>query len=54
MYKVSAADITRHYKDKYVIEQNFRDLKNVIDLRPLFVWLPEHVRASVAISVLGV
>lgn len=52
-YTVSAYDITRHYKDKYVIEQNFRDLKNVINVRPLFVRLPEHVRALVGISVVA-
>lgn len=52
-YKVSAYDVTRHYKDKYVIEQNFRDLKNIINVRPLFVRLPEHVRALVGISVVA-
>jgi transposase len=52
-FKVSAYDITRHYKDKYVIEQNFRDLKNVVNIRPLFVRLPEHVRALIGISVVA-
>jgi transposase len=36
-----------------VIEQNFRDLKNVIDLRPFYVRLPEHVRALVGISIIA-
>jgi transposase len=52
-FKLSAYDVTRHYKDKYVIEQTFRDLKSVLDLRPLFVRLPEHVRALVGISVIA-
>ena len=52
-FEVSAYDVTRHYKDKYVIEQNFRDLKNIINIRPLFVRLPEHVRALIGISVVA-
>lgn len=52
-FEVSAYDVTRHYKDKYVIEKNFRDLKNIINIRPLFVRLPEHVRALVGISVVA-
>jgi len=52
-YEVSAYDVTCHYKNKYVIEQDFRDLKNIINIRPLFVRLPEHVRALVGISVIG-
>lgn len=53
LFQLSAFDITQHYKDKYVIEQNFRDLKNVIDIRPLFVRLPEHVRALVCVSMIA-
>ena len=52
-FEVSAYDVTRHYKDKYVIEQNFRDLKNIINIRPLFVRLPEHVRALIGISIVA-
>ena len=52
-FTVSAHDVTRHYKDKYVIEQNFRDLKNIVNIRPLFVRLPEHVRAIIGISVVA-
>ncbi|MGK5088813.1 IS1634 family transposase [Bdellovibrionota bacterium FG-2] len=53
MFKLTAYDITRHYKDKFVIEQDFRGLKNIIDLRPLYVRLPEHVRALVSISMMA-
>ena len=52
-FNVSAYDVTRHYKDKYMIEQNFRDLKNIVNIRPLFVRLPEHVRALIGISVVA-
>lgn len=36
-----------------MIEQNFRDLKNIVNIRPLFVRLPEHVRALIGISVVA-
>ncbi len=52
-FAVSAYDVTRHYKDKYVIEQNFRDLKNIVNIRPIYVRLPEHVRALIGISVVA-
>lgn len=53
LFKLSAYDITQHYKDKFVIEQDFRGLKQTINLRPLFVRLPEHVRALVDVSMIA-
>jgi transposase len=52
-FLLSAYDITKHYKDKWVIESNFKDLKNIINIRPLYVRLPEHVRASVTVAIAG-
>lgn len=52
-FALSAYNVTRHYKDKYVIEQNFRDLKNIINLRPIFVWKEDHVRAAISIAVIA-
>ncbi len=50
-FKVSAFDIVSHYKDKYVIENAFRYLKSIEDLRPFYVYLPEHVNAHVDICM---
>jgi transposase len=36
VFVMSAYDVINHYKNKYVIENDFRDLKNIIDIRPLF------------------
>jgi transposase len=47
-FVISAYDVVNHYKNKYVIENDFRYLKNIIDIRPLFVRLPEHVKAAVS------
>lgn len=51
VYGVSAMDIVSHYKDKYVIENLFRHLKSYIDLRPFYVYLPEHVNAHIDICM---
>lgn len=50
-YTLSAYNLIMHYKNKYVIESDFRDLKNIIDIRPLFVRLPQHVKAVVTICM---
>jgi transposase len=50
---VSAADIVIHYRNKYIIEKDFKQIKNNIELRPLFVRLENHVRAMVTITILA-
>lgn len=50
-YTVTGHDIMKHYKDKNVIEQGFRHIKSVLDLRPMYVWLPEHVNAHIDICM---
>jgi transposase len=52
-FELSAFDILNHYKNKFIIEQDFRDLKNIINIRPLFVRLEEHVKAIVTICMLS-
>lgn len=52
-YTLSAHNLIMHYKNKYIIESDFRDLKNVIDIRPLFVRLPQHVKAVVTICMIS-
>ncbi len=53
VFVMSAYDVITHYKNKYVIENDFRDLKNIIDIRPLFVRLPEHVKAAVSLCMMA-
>jgi len=52
-FKVHASQIIQHYKDKYVIENAFREFKSFLDLRPFFVWKEEHVKAHYDIGVLA-
>lgn len=50
---LSAYDIINHYRNKYIIEKDFRNIKNLLNLRPLFVRLDGHVRALITATVLG-
>ena len=50
-YAVPASAIVGHYKDKFVIENAFRHLKSILDLRPFYVRLDDHVRAHVDICM---
>jgi len=50
-YAVPASAIVSHYKDKFVIENAFRHLKSILDLRPFYVRLDDHVRAHVDICM---
>jgi transposase len=52
-FLVSAHDIVQHYKAKNIIEEDFRKLKHVIDIRPLFVRLEEHVHAHISVCILA-
>lgn len=50
---MSAAAITRTYKDLWRIERGFRTLKDFIEVRPVFHWLPRRVKCHVFICVLA-
>lgn len=52
-FELAAGDIVAHYKGKYVVENAFRELKSFIELRPFFVWTPEHVKAHYDISIIA-
>jgi transposase len=45
--------IVQPYRDKVVIESSFRDIKSFIEIAPVHVWNPEHVRAHYTICVLA-
>jgi hypothetical protein len=50
---VSAADIVSHYKGKHVVENAFREMKSFIELRPIYVWTEEHVKAHYDVSIIA-
>ncbi len=50
-FQVSAYDIVRHYCDKYVIENAFREMKQFLDLRPFYVWKKEQVKGHYDIGI---
>jgi len=52
-FQMSAYDICQHYRDKYVIEGVFQHMKSILDLRPMFVTLKDHVAAHFDIVVMA-
>lgn len=45
--------IVRPYREKVIIESSFRDIKSYIEISPVHVWKPEHVRAHYTLCVLA-
>lgn len=52
-FNLHASQIIAHYKNKYVIENSFRELKSFLDLRPFHVWTEAHVKAHYDIAVIA-
>jgi hypothetical protein len=52
-FKLSAFDIINHYRNKYIIENAFREMKSFLDLRPFYVRTEEHVKAHYDIGVIA-
>lgn len=52
-FKLSAFDIIDHYRNKYVVENAFREMKSFLDLRPFHVRTEEHVKAHYDIGVIA-
>ncbi len=52
-FKLSAFDIIKHYRDKYVVENAFREMKSFLDLRPFHVRTEEHVKAHYDIGIIS-
>jgi transposase len=44
--------MVKPYRDKVLIESSFRDIKSFIEVSPVYVWKPEHVKAHYTICVL--
>ena len=45
--------VVQPYRDKVIIESSFRDVKSFIEIGPVHVWKPEHVKAHYTICVLS-
>jgi transposase len=45
--------VVQPYREKVVIESSFRDIKSFIEISPVHVWKPEHVKAHYTICVLA-
>lgn len=52
-FKVTAHDIVSHYKMKNCIEEDFFGMKQLLELRPIYARLEQHVSGLVAIIVLA-
>jgi len=50
---ISAEDVVMGYKQLFEIERVFRDMKHLIDIRPVRHRLPERIRAHVLLCWLG-
>lgn len=50
---LSSEEMVSAYRQKYLIENAFREMKSILKLRPWFVYKMEHVRAHYMICVLA-
>jgi transposase len=51
--KYSTDEVVRRYFDKDVVERSFRQIKGPLSLRPIRLWLAEHVSAHIKICYLA-
>ena len=51
--KHDAADVVRQYYDKEIVERAFKQLKGVLNLRPIRVWLRNHIEGHINICYLA-
>ena len=47
------ATVVKHYYDKEIVERAFKQLKGILNLRPIRVWLREHIEGHIAICYLA-
>lgn len=47
--KFSSEDVVKKYYDKDIVERAFKQMKGILNLRPIRVWLKEHVRSHMKI-----
>ena len=51
--KYEAAVVVRQYYDKEIVERAFKQLKGVLNLRPIRVWLKNHIEGHINICYLA-
>ncbi len=51
--KYSSEEVVRRYYDKEIVERAFKQLKGVLSLRPIRVWLSEHITGHIKICYLA-
>ena len=49
----SAGEIEKQYKRLQLVEDGFRVLKSTLDIRPMFHWTPERIKAHVFICFIA-
>ena len=49
----AAGDIIRQYREKNTVEEGFREIKGVLELRPVYLSLEDRVKAHVTVCVLA-
>lgn len=52
-FALAAEDVVKGYKQLFEIERVFRDMKHLIDIRPVYHRLPDRIRAHVLLCWLG-
>lgn len=50
---LSTADVVKKYYDKDTVERAFKQMKGILDLRPVRVWLRSHIESHVKICYLS-
>src|SRR3989344_589267 len=48
-----SAEIVKKYYDKEIVERAFKQIKGILNLRPIRVWLKDHVEAHIKICYLA-
>ena len=49
----SAAEVVKKYYDKEIVERAFKQLKGILNLRPIRVWLMDHIEGHINICYLA-
>jgi len=52
-FAISAEETINPYREKVIIESAFRDIKSFIEIKPVYVWTPLHVKAHYTCCVLS-
>jgi len=51
--KMDAADVVAGYKQLWAIERVFKDMKNILDIRPVYHHLDDRIRSHILLCWLG-